>query len=163
MPITNDDECRLARFYVASSWRNARYPDVVAVLKGAGHEVYDFRNPTEGDPGFSFSRIDPEWQQWPAEKFRAMLDHEFAVDAFGKDKAGMESADAFLLVMPCGRSAHLEAGWAIGQGLPVAILLDDDSEPELMYKLADRLVVNMDELLEWASKVREQRKSNHGL
>ena len=36
--------------YVASSWRNTYYPDVVAALRNAGHEVYDFRNPPTGNP-----------------------------------------------------------------------------------------------------------------
>ena len=29
--------------YVASSWRNTYYPEVVQALRDAGHEVYDFR------------------------------------------------------------------------------------------------------------------------
>ena len=33
------------KIYVASSWRNEYYPEVVAKLREAGHEVYDFRNP----------------------------------------------------------------------------------------------------------------------
>ncbi len=36
--------------YVASSWRNTYYPEVVAALREAGHEVYDFHNPPSGDP-----------------------------------------------------------------------------------------------------------------
>ena len=35
----------MARIYVASSWRNVYYPEVVTRLREAGHEVYDFRNP----------------------------------------------------------------------------------------------------------------------
>ena len=38
--------------YVASSWRNEYYPEVVAKLREAGHDVFDFRNPPSGDPGF---------------------------------------------------------------------------------------------------------------
>ena len=33
------------KIYVASSWRNEYYPEVVEKLREAGHEVYDFRNP----------------------------------------------------------------------------------------------------------------------
>ena len=33
------------KIYVASSWRNGYYPDVVTKLRGAGHDVYGFRNP----------------------------------------------------------------------------------------------------------------------
>ena len=38
------------KIYVASSWRNEYYPEVVAKLREAGHDVYDFRNPPSGDP-----------------------------------------------------------------------------------------------------------------
>ena len=38
--------------YVASSGRNTYYPEVVQALRDAGHEVYDFRYPPTGDPGF---------------------------------------------------------------------------------------------------------------
>lgn len=34
------------RIYVASSWRCVEQPRIVALLRGAGHEVYDFRNPS---------------------------------------------------------------------------------------------------------------------
>lgn len=42
----------MAKIYVASSWRNQHYPEVVRRLREAGHEVYDFRNPPHGDAGF---------------------------------------------------------------------------------------------------------------
>ena len=35
----------MAKIYVASSWRNVYYPEVVTRLREAGHEVYNFRNP----------------------------------------------------------------------------------------------------------------------
>jgi len=35
------------KFYVASNWRNQYQPRVVELLRLMGHEVYDFRNPTE--------------------------------------------------------------------------------------------------------------------
>ena len=44
------------KIYVASSWRNTFYPEVVARLREAGHDVYDFRS---GDPGFKWSSKEP--------------------------------------------------------------------------------------------------------
>lgn len=44
--------------YVASSWRCEWQPAVVAALREAGYEVYDFRNPP-GNTGFHWSSIDP--------------------------------------------------------------------------------------------------------
>lgn len=138
------------KVYVASSWRNEGYPAVVKALRAAGHEVYDFRNPDEsvpeGDQGFHWSDIDPQWLSWSPSQFIDALDHPLAMDGYQKDYAALESADAVVLVMPCGRSAHLELGFGAGQGKLTVILLTE-SEPELMYKMADRLVTSVDEVL----------------
>ena len=32
----------MAKIYVASSWRNVYYPEVVTKLREAGHEVYEY-------------------------------------------------------------------------------------------------------------------------
>ena len=45
----------MARIYVASSWRNKYQPEVVAALRKAGHEVYDFRNPKDNPGGFHWA------------------------------------------------------------------------------------------------------------
>jgi hypothetical protein len=55
---------------------------------------------------------------------------------------------------PCGRSAHLEAGWAIGQGKPTAILLHEDKfEPELMYRMADLIACDPGEVCDWLASL----------
>lgn len=137
------------RLYVASSWRNLRQPEVVIALRAAGHEVYDFRHPAPGNDGFQWTEIDPEWRNWNPREFVTALTHPVAEAGFGLDKAGLDWCEACVLVMPCGRSAHLEAGYTIGQGKPTAILLAPEQEPELMYKLAVKCVQDIDELLTW--------------
>jgi len=136
--------------YVASSWRNARQPSVVNDLQANGFEVYDFRNPTSrpGVGGFHWSDIDPLWKSWTPEQFRAALKHPIAVAGFSMDYGALNAADACVLVMPCGRSAHLELGYCRGQSKRTGILLDD-GEPELMYGLADCLAVNTIEIVHW--------------
>lgn len=59
------------KIYVASSWRNEFFPEVVKTLREAGHEVYDFRNPPSGGHGFKWSEIDPEYMDWSPEQYRA--------------------------------------------------------------------------------------------
>lgn len=125
------------KIYVASSWRNERQPSVVLQLRQAGHEVYDFRHPAPGNEGFAWSAIDPDWQRWSAGDLIAALNHPVAVEGFRFDFEAMKWADAFVLVHPCGRSAHLEAGWAAGAGKPVFVLLEEHGEPELMLKLVE--------------------------
>ncbi len=134
------------KIYVASSWRNAKQPEVVQALVDAGHDVYDFRNPEHGKGGFHWSDIDPQWKAWTPEQFRFSLFHTLARDGFGCDFAAMKWAEACVLVMPCGRSAHLEAGYFVGAGKPLAILLAD-GEPELMYSMAERIETTLSSLV----------------
>jgi hypothetical protein len=137
----------MSRIYVASSWRNAEQPAVVAALREDGHAVYDFRRPFNGVPGFAWDEIDPEWKAWSAEEYRRLLTtHPIAARGFVSDLRAMQWADACVLVLPCGRSAHLEAGWFCGAGKRCLILTRDGEEPELMALLATDICISLDEV-----------------
>ncbi len=148
------------RIYVASSWRNKYQPTVVAALRGAGHEVYDFRNPPDGS-GFGWEQLDPQWQSWSVGRYCAMLNHPIAQQGFDSDFDAMKWTDTCVLVLPSGRSAHLEAGWFIGQRKPTIIFLPEPQEPELMYRMADTITDNLANLLEWLAPI-EDRPYRHG-
>jgi hypothetical protein len=139
--------------YVASSWRCAMQPAVVQTLRAAGIDCYDFRNSPNG-AGFGWEETNLAYQRGdvsntPADDYLKMLEHPRAVEGFEADFWAMTMADTFVLVLPCGRSAHLEMGWAIGAGKRTAILLEDPVEPELMYKMVDLVIPSMLELLGW--------------
>ena len=134
------------KIYVASSWRNQRQPGIVYRLLEAGHEVYDFRHPKKGEKGFAWSDIDPDWENWTPREYRDHLSNPIAEMGFKSDYDAMEWADICVLVMPCGRSAHIEAGYFNGANKKLIILLSD-GEPELMYKMADYICLDMDEVL----------------
>ena len=139
----------MTRLYVASSWRNPTQPEVVKTLRSDGHEVYDFRSPGNNTSGFAWREIDPDWQAWTAEKYRRLLTtHPVASHGFVADLRGMQWAEACVLVLPCGRSAHLEAGWFTGQGKRCLILTQDGEEPELMALLASDICISLDEVRE---------------
>ena len=138
---------RPRKIYVASSWRNHFHPEVVEHLRYDGHEVYDFKNPCPGNTGFNWREIDPDWETWTKEEYREALDDPIAKAGFASDFDAMKWADTFVLVLPCGRSAHLELGWACGAGKQTLILLDD-MEPELMTKMVDHICVSLFEVRE---------------
>lgn len=138
----------MSRIYVASSWRNAEQPAVVQVLRAAGHEVYDFREPIPGGKGFGWSKLGlGDWRNWTPAQMRDALRLPPAQTGFKSDHDAMEWADTFVMVLPCGRSAHLELGWACGAGKRTLILQLEQQEPELMYLEADRICLSMDEVL----------------
>jgi hypothetical protein len=143
--------------YVASSWRNDWQPLVVSALRELDVPHYDFRNPPNGT-GFSWREVksttDPgipgkgsDWE--PVETYIQMITHPRAVAGFRSDFDAMQRADTFVLLLPCGKSAHLELGWAVGAGKRTAILLEDPVEPELMYRMVDFLAPNLGSLLAW--------------
>lgn len=142
------------RIYIASSWRNPIQPEIVLALRAAGHEVYDFRNPAPGNAGFSWSEVDPNWLDWTPGAFAEKLNsHPVAARGFGFDKAGMDWCDTCVLVLPCGRSAHLEAGYLAGQGKDTYILLHPDKfEPELMYLLNTACALDIQQIIEWMAQ-----------
>ena len=138
----------MARIYVASSWRNQYYPEVVQRLREAGHEVYDFRNPPHGGAGFHWTDVDPDAPNWTYAQYAEGLHHPLAERQFQADIDALSWADTCVLVLPCGRSAHTEAGWMAGAGKRVLAYLPEMVEPELMYKLFDGVAGSLEELVE---------------
>jgi hypothetical protein len=134
--------------YVASSWRNSYQPAMVKFLRSAGHDVYDFRNPCDGNTGFSWSEIDPEWQGWDISAFRQALQSPIAEEGYRCDIEALEKADVVVLLLPSGRSAHIEAAYHRGRGGVVIVHSPERCEPELMYKMFNAFTIDETELVE---------------
>ena len=142
------------KIYVASSWRNDIQPEIVEIIRNEGHDVYDFKNPPNDAGvglGFHWSEIDDGWQNWNAGTYIEALKHPVAEAGFKSDFDAMQWCDACVLVMPCGRSAHLEFGWCAGENKQTVYLLDSEKmvEPELMVKMSGLITANIDEMLEF--------------
>lgn len=138
------------KIYVASSWRNLLQPGIVHALRRCGHEVYDFRKPKAGDDGFSWKqvgaptafvdKVDPAtWKQ--------MLQHPRAAESYEADISHVRWCEAIVYVLPCGRSASWEFGYAMGQGKPGYVVAFGETEPELMFREAT-IITSMDELFD---------------
>lgn len=139
------------KIYVASSWRNGYQQAVVAYLRTMGHEVYDFRNPAPGDRGFSWSEIDPNWKAWTPTEYREALKHPVAARGHSFDMAALRGCDACVLVLPSGRSASWEFGFAMGEGKIAAVFMPEPCEPELMYRGAE-ILCSFADLDDWGAR-----------
>jgi hypothetical protein len=134
------------RVYVASSWRNEFQASVVSEIRAGGHEVYDFKQPAPGNTGFSWKQISDEPKPWSGAVLRDVLRHPIAAEGYGYDMAALRACDAVVLVLPCGRSAHWEMGYAMGQGKPGYVVMFGPDEPELMYREA-KILTSWSELI----------------
>jgi hypothetical protein len=134
------------KIYLIGSLRNTDVRNVAWDLRRAGHEVFD-------DWHTAGPEADDIWQTYEKERGRSYteaLAGSFATHAFEYDAANICRADAGVLIMPAGKSAHLELGFMLGLGKLGYILLPD-GEPErwdLMYKFADGVFYNLDDLIE---------------
>lgn len=125
------------KIYIATSWKMKRLAlDVSKILKESGHEVDCFCDDSGGRYVFHFSEIGD------ATKLNSInfLEDERSQKAFREDKKWLDWADAVVLLLPSGKSAHLEAGYAVGQGKKLYIMGDFPmGEFDVMYGFADGL------------------------
>jgi len=153
------------RVYVASSWRNIHQPAVVEAIRERGHLAYDFRHPARDGGGFAWSEIDTEWESWTTEQYAATLRHPVAKRGFSRDESAMRWATSAVLVLPCGRSAHMEAGWFMGRDKPVIVYTPEPQEPELMYLLGGprtKITDDVGLVLRWLDGLGQRVWFGHG-
>ncbi|MFZ0662142.1 MAG: hypothetical protein WAM66_05575 [Acidobacteriaceae bacterium] len=145
---------------MASSWRNEYQQEVVAKLRGLGHEVYDFRGQGDGwggggdgAGGFGWREVDSEWISWPDDVPRYLrgLRNPRAEEGFKRDMDALRTSDACIMVTPCGPSASMEMGWAVGAGKLVAVYCPAIREPDLMVKMAHHITDRWDSIEFWLS------------
>lgn len=140
------------KVYIATSWRNPRYGELCALVRSAGHEVLDWSSTSAALP--NFRTLDPRFeaagreQPWTPELACEMLARSEVIAACDVDLALLREADALLLVTPCGRNAHFEAGFAVAMGTPAAVLMTPGVEPELMTA-GMKACADLDALLAW--------------
>lgn len=132
----------MRKIYVASSWRNPHQPLVVSSLRARGHEVYDFKDAE----GFHWSEIDPNWQKWSPKTYIEGLDHIAAQRGFRRDMDALDWCDSCVYVMPCGPSASMELGYAVGRNKATVVYIPELREPDLMVKMADLVTNDINEV-----------------
>ncbi len=145
------------KIYVCSSWRNDYYERVLDALDATGHTCWDWRNPPTGSSGFKWQYVGLEdykhGDKLEPLAWREALDHPVAVQSLASDWAGMNWCDCGVLLHPCGRSAHLEAGWMAGRGKKVHLLVPEPCEPDLMIGiLGGQFCTNIAQLIKWLAK-----------
>ena len=124
------------KIYLASSWKNVELVSSwYYYLDSYGFEVDAFCNNSKGRYVFHFSEIVPV-DDLDAINF---LQDDRSKKAFLEDKKWLNWADACLLILPAGKSSHLEAGYAKGRGKKLIIWQKDfpKGEFDVMYGFAD--------------------------
>lgn len=121
------------KIYLVGSLRNPLIPAIASELRDEGHEVFD-------DWYAAGPEADDYWQKYEKGRGRSYaeaLDGFAAEHVFQFDRYHLNQAQAVVLVLPAGKSGHLEFGYCVGQGKPGFILLDKEPERyDVMYRFA---------------------------
>jgi hypothetical protein len=130
--------------YLIGSLRNPEVPKIANILRAEGHEVFD-------QWYGAGPNADDCWQEYCKNKGmnykEALADHG-AQHVYNFDRTFLTRSDTVVLVLPAGKSGHLELGWALGQGKRGFILLDGEPERyDVMYNFATGVCLNLQELI----------------
>lgn len=129
------------RIYLASSWKNQKIVLTLAErLEAEGLEVDAFCRATDKRFAFHWSEfVDDEIELLNYDAISFIGDPKVQ-RAFKEDKSWLDWAEVVVMVMPCGRSSHLEAGYAKGRGKLLYIYGEfPKGEFDVMYGFADGL------------------------
>jgi len=134
----------MAKIYLIGSLRNPKVPDIAIRLREEGFDVFD-------DWYAAGPEADDYWQKYEKQRGHSYLEalEGFAANhVFQFDRAHLDTADAGVLVLPAGKSGHLELGYLIGQRKPGFILFDKEPERwDVMYRFAHAVSFTVDELV----------------
>lgn len=131
-------------FFIASRWRNRdKVIELLNKLRQKGKRVYSF---LDEDNSLNSLATDPE---------KAMQDFEAIKDwhqdasirrIFEKDLSGLKQSKKLVLLLPAGKSAHLETGIAYGLGKE-CILIGEQKETESLYLIFNKKFTSVDDFI----------------
>ena len=133
------------KIYLIGSLRNPDIQELAERLREDGHEVFD-------DWYAAGEKADDYWQAYEQTRGRTYVEAingVHAVAAFNVDKTWLDWCDTGVLVLPAGKSGHLELGYLRGQGKICHILMETWPERyDLMYRFADGIWPRYEDLAE---------------
>lgn len=119
--------------YLIGSLRNPAIPEVAKAVRAAGHEVFD-------DWYAAGPEADDKWQEYETTRgrtYKEALSGYAARNVYMFDKCHLDRCDSAVLILPAGKSGHMEFGRMIGQGKFGAVLFDRVPERwDVMYQIA---------------------------
>jgi hypothetical protein len=89
-----------------------------------------------------------EYRKGRGLNYKDALNSYAAQHIFKFDKTHLDRADIVILVMPAGKSGHLELGYSVGKGKTGYILMDGEpARVDIMHSFADEIFMTEQDLL----------------
>ncbi len=135
--------------YLIGSLRNDRIPVLAETLRAANPDLEVFDEWYSAGP-----EADDHWKDHQQSKgltYAQALEGYAAKNVFDFDRRHLNRATHALLVLPAGKSGHMEIMYAAyGVGAKAAILLDpEDVRWDVMYQFVPTILQNDEEINQW--------------
>jgi len=128
--------------YLAGSLRNPAIPEISRSL-GQTFDVFSewYAAGPEADDHWK------SYHQSMGHSYSEALRKPSSINTFWFDRRNMENSRSMVLVLPAGKSGHLELGYFVGLGRPGFILLEEeDGRWDVMYQFATGVTHDLDDL-----------------
>lgn len=137
------------QYFISSRWRNKEAViDLANKIRGKGRNVYCF---LEGD-GAEYELKKSEENHDP-EEFMQMFEsipewrHDPRVrEIFDVDMQALKESETLILLLPAGKSSHLETGIAYGMGKK-CILVGEQQETESLYLIFNEMYSSIENFI----------------
>lgn len=132
-------------YFVASRWRNKEAVlELARKMREKGKAVYTF---IEGD-GEKYELKDVHEKYTPEEFMKHFESRDWQNDhaireVFEVDMDALKKSESVILLLPAGKSAHIEIGVAYGLGKK-CILIGEQKEAESLYCIFDEVYSTID-------------------
>ena len=129
--------------YLIGALKNPEVPSITNYLTSLGFEVFS--------DWWAASEDADDWlrdyYKTRGYSYKQTINSFAAKHIFEFDKHHLDRCDIAVMLMPCGKSGHLELGYVIGQGKPGYVLFDSVPERvDIMYNFATDIFFSKDEL-----------------
>ena len=133
--------------YLIGSLRNPIVPATAIELRKLGHEIFD-------DWYAAGREADDRWQEYEKGRGRTYaqaMKGRAVANVVQFDLYNLNRSDAAVLIMPAGKSGHIELGLMIGSGKKAYVLFNgepaDADRWDAMYGLATELFFSLEDLV----------------
>jgi len=136
-------------FYIAARWRNKeKVLELARKIETKNKKVYNF---VEGD-GTSYELQHAE-KELPTEKFMQKFENipdwkndPRVKEIFDVDMKAIKQSEKLVLLLPAGKSSHIEAGVAYGMGKK-CIVIGEQKEAESLYLIFSEFYNSIDDFV----------------
>lgn len=131
-------------YFISSRLRNRdTIRDLLKKLRAKGKTVYYFM---ETDT-YHAENADPEKTMKEFESTPDWRNDKMVIDIFEKDMLALRESEKLILLLPAGKSSHIEAGTAYGLGKK-CIVIGEQKEAESLYLIFNEHYPTIDSFIE---------------